>query len=120
MRTGCVEIVDNELEHMLKTRETMESDEEIRSRCIEAVNIVSDVSGYPAAQMNDFFYPLGRSCCMEKMLCVDGECNKDPCTFHKVVHLPSHEECVFERTCKGSGVAEYRKFWQPVVETHYY
>ena len=117
---GCVEIVDQFLKNRLKTREPLGSDEEIRSKCIEAINIISEVSGYQAVQMNDFFYPLGRSCCMEKILCVDGECNKDPCTFYKVVEMTSHEKCVFEGTCKGSGDAEYRRFWQPVVETHYY
>ncbi|MGD2142168.1 MAG: hypothetical protein PVH79_01655 [Candidatus Bathyarchaeota archaeon] len=120
LRMGCLEIVDRDLLNILKTREPLESDEEIRSKCVEAMNIISDVSGYQAVQMNDFFYPLGRSCCMEKMLCVDGECNKDPCSFDKVVELSFHEICIFEGTCKGSGDAEYRRFWQPVVETHYY
>jgi len=120
LRMGCVEIVDQDLRNKLKTREPLGSDEEIRSKCIEAIKIISDVSGYQAVQMNDFFYPLGRSCCMEKILCVDRECNKDPCTFYKVVEMTSHEKCVFEGTCKGSGDAEYRLFWQPVVETHYY
>ncbi|MGD2200642.1 MAG: hypothetical protein PVJ38_03285 [Candidatus Bathyarchaeota archaeon] len=120
LRMGCVEIVDQDLEDKLKTREPLGSDEGIRLRCIEAMNKISAVSGYQAAQLNDFFYPLGRSCCMEKMLCVDGECNKDPCTFNKVVELPVHERCVFEGTCKGGGDAGYRRYWQPVVETHYY
>ena len=120
MRMGCVKVVDQDLKNKLKTREPLESDEEIRSKCIEAINIISDASEYPTFQMNDFFYPLGRSCCMEKILCIDRKCNKDPCTFYKVIEMTSHETCMFEGTCKGSEDAEYRKYWQPVVETHYY
>lgn len=44
LRMGCVEIVDQDLKNKLKTREPLGSDEEIRSKCIEAINIISEAS----------------------------------------------------------------------------
>ncbi|MBU0530577.1 MAG: hypothetical protein KKC05_02785, partial [Nanoarchaeota archaeon] len=120
LRMGCVEILDADLKNKLLKRERIDSDEEIRSACVEALKIVSRVSGHDVTKMNDFFWPLGRSCCGEKTLCFDMRCSKSPCTFDLLVELASHEKCVFEGVCKGSLNQEYRSYWQPIVETHYY
>ncbi len=120
MRMGCVEILDENLKKKLINKETLKSDEEIRSASIKSMRLISKISGHPILKMNDFFYTLGRSCCKEKILCVDGECNKNPCTFNLAVDLDSHKKCVFEGVCKGSLDEEYCNLWQPIVETHYY
>lgn len=120
LRMGCVEIFDKELKEKLLNRKKIDSDEAIRNACVNAIRIISPISGYEIIKLNDFFWPLGRSCCMEKVLCIDKECNKNPCTFELTVDLPGHEDCVFNGLCKGSVNAEYRKYWQPIVETHYY
>ena len=120
LRTGCVEVLDQTLKQKLINKEKIKSDDEIRKASIEAIKIISAVSGYTVLEMNDFFWPLGRSCCKEKTLCTDKTCNKNPCTFNLVVDLPSHSECVFQGICKGSLYVEYRKYWEPTVETHYY
>lgn len=120
LRMGCVEINDPELKNKLFNKEPLESDEEIRSACIEALRIIGQTADYPADKMNDFFWPLGRSCCKELLLCVDKKCNKNPCTFFQVVELDNHEKCLFAEVCKASKDNEYRKFWQPIVQTHYY
>ncbi|MCK4808355.1 MAG: hypothetical protein KAS90_01910, partial [Candidatus Aenigmarchaeota archaeon] len=119
LRMGCVEITDLELKRKLWNREKLESDVAIRNACIQAIKIISNISGHNILKMNDFFWPL-RSCCEEKTLCFDKVCNKDPCTFNLVVDLPSHNTCVFEKVCKGSTNEEYRKYWQPIVSTHFY
>lgn len=120
LRMGCVEINDENLKKQLFNKEKLNSDEEIRSACIQAAKLIANFSGYPIINMNDFFWPLGRSCCKEKLLCVNGECNKKPCTFELAVELDDHKKCQFADVCKASIDPEYQKFWQPIIETHYY
>ncbi|OGI15702.1 hypothetical protein A3K63_04720 [Candidatus Micrarchaeota archaeon RBG_16_49_10] len=120
LRIGCVEITEKELKRKLANKVPMKSDEEIRNASVEAMKLMSRLSGHPILKMNDLFWSLGRSCCKEKVLCMDGKCNKDPCTLYLTVDLKSHDDCIFNGTCKGSKDAEYRKLWQPIVDTHYY
>jgi hypothetical protein len=120
MRLGCVEINDKRLYTDLINRNPAGSDKPVREACIEAIKIIADVSEHGIFKMNDFFWPLGRSCCNENPLCVSNTCEKTPCTFFTVVDLKSHESCIFEKICKGSTDEYYRKLWQPVVETNFY
>jgi len=120
LRTSCVEITDSSLQKKLKSKEKMESDEEIRRACIEAIKIISKTSGFKVTKLDDFFWSLGRSCCREKILCRKRECDKNPCTFETFISLTSHDKCIFKKVCKGSVDEEYRKYWQPIVETYYY
>lgn len=120
LRMGCVEVCDAALRKHLLRRKPVRSDKPVRNACISAMKLIAECSGHEIIHMNDFFWPLGRSCCKEKLLCVDGECDKEPCTFNVCVGLHRHETCAFSGICKASEDPEYRKFWQPVVETHYY
>jgi hypothetical protein len=120
LRMGCVEIINPEIRTKLIHHYLLETDEEIRSACIEAFKIISEISGHPVTKLNDFFWSLGRSCCNAKPLCQFHECEKNPCTFYQIVDLPEHSECSFISTCKGFTDESYRNLWQPVVETHYY
>lgn len=120
LRLGCIEILDPELKNNLIKRKPMNSDEPVRGACIEAFRVIAHESGHPVIKMNDFFWSLGRSCCNETMLCQDGVCEKNPCTFEQIVQLKSHQNCVFDPLCKGARNRSYRKLWQPMVETHYY
>ena len=120
LRMGCIEITDSYLHKKLADHEVMESDEEVRSACMDAFTIISEVSGHPVTKLNDFFWSLGRSCCNKEPLCQFHHCEKEPCTFFQIVDLPEHSECAFISTCKGSTNESYRNLWQPVVETHYY
>lgn len=120
LRLGCVEITDAYLREKLMNHELLESDEEIRSACIESFKIISEVSGHPVTKLNDFFWSLGRSCCNEEPLCRFHRCEKEPCTFFQIVDLPEHTDCAFSSVCKGFADAGYRSLWQPVVETNFY
>lgn len=120
LRMGCVEILDDKLKHKLINKEKIESDKDIRNACIVAVKTIAKSSGFPTYKMNDFFWPLGRSCCKELLLCQDHKCNKNPCTFKLAIDLKQHKNCVFDKVCKASANPEYQKLWQPQVETNYY
>jgi hypothetical protein len=120
LRMGCVDITNPELRVKLINHDLLESDEEIRSACMDAFKLISDVSEHPVTKLNDFFWSLGRSCCNAKPLCQFHQCEKNPCTFYQIVDLPTHSECAFTSTCKGYIDESYRSLWQPVVETHYY
>ncbi|MFP4469388.1 MAG: hypothetical protein ACLFPE_01815 [Bacteroidales bacterium] len=120
LRTGCVEITDEALRERLTNREPLQSDEPVRSACIEAFRIIAARSEHPVIKLNDFFWSLGRSCCNEDLLCQTGHCGKSPCTFEQIIELKSHHKCIFEVVCKGSFRESYRALWQPVVRTHYY
>ena len=120
LRMGCVEVIDEKLKNDLINRNPINSDNEIREACIEAMSIISQVSGYDVLKMNDLFWPLGRSCCNEITLCRTGKCEKSPCSLLAAIEFKKHDSCVFEDVCFAAFDDEYLKFWQPVVDTHFY
>lgn len=121
LRTGCVEISDDGLAKKLRNKIPVSDDSQIREVCIEAMRVIAHESGHSIAAMNDFFWPLGRSCCNEKPLCVVGVCEKSPCSLTQLITLDHpHPNCILEEACKGKSDIQYRSFWQPVVETHFY
>jgi len=120
LRMGCVEVVDKQLEMDLKKKRPLASDAVVREACIDAIRLIAEVSGHPITIMNDFFWPLGRSCCNETLLCRDHQCEKSPCSFFLMADLREHEHCIFEGLCKAASDDNFRDFWQPVVKTHYY
>ena len=119
LRMGCVE-TDKETRNKLINKGILNSDLEIREACIKSIKIIADTSGHDILSMNDFFWPLGRSCCNESPLCHSNKCSKNPCTFFDMVELSEHKNCIFEKACKGSSIENYRLIWEPMVETHYY
>ena len=119
LRMGCVE-TNEETRKKLINKDTFSSDSEIREACIESIKIIAETSGNDILSMNDYFWPLGRSCCNESPLCHSNSCSKNPCTFFSMVELSEHKNCIFEKACKGSQNENYRLIWEPMVETHYY
>ena len=120
LRMGCVEIQNKELKEKLISRNVLDSDIEIRQACIEAITFIAETSEHGILKMNDFFWPLGRSCCNETTLCNEGHCSKESCTFYTMIDIASHKNCSFEDSCKGSNDYDYMKLWEPFVETHFY
>lgn len=120
LRTGCVEVNDEELKAKLKQRQPISDDELIRKACIKAMEIIAEKSGLHLFKMNDVFYTLGRSCCNETTLCRTHTCEKTPCTLTRAVVLESHNQCIFEGACKGEKDDNYHQFWQPQIQTHFY
>lgn len=120
LRLGCIEIQDVDLRSAITQRQPLTTDQHIRKACIEAVKEMARYSGIEAWKMNDIFWSLGRSCCNESMLCIEGYCMKKPCTFQMIILTPDHEKCSFESVCNGFGKEETRLLWEPIVETHYY
>ncbi|MFU8843136.1 MAG: hypothetical protein ACNA7V_04940 [Bacteroidales bacterium] len=120
LRTGCVEVTDDTLRQKLIKSERMVSDEPVRSACIDAVKIIAQFSGHAIFAMNDFLWPLGRSCCSTTLLCQTGKCAKSPCTLSTVLGLENHDTCILEDVCKGRTVESYRSLFEPVMDTHFY
>ena len=120
LRLGCLNINDKELNTKLLNRALLATDEPIRGACIEALKIIAEKSGKSILVMNDYFWPLGRSCCNETTLCFDKFCLKSPCTLDQIVEIKDHSKCMFEEVCLGSKDDEYRNLWEPVLETHFY
>lgn len=120
MRLGCVKIEDEKLRQNLINREPQQTDEPVRGACIEAIKIIAEESGKDILTMNDFLWPLGRSCCNETTLCTDKTCCKQPCTLSEMIEVDNHDFCIFEDCCQGSFDEDSRSLWEPVLETHYY
>lgn len=120
MRTGCVEIQDQNLYNQLVNREELTDDSEIRNACIASMKIIAEESGLSVLKMNDVFYTMGRSCCNQNPICITPSCEKDPCTLSLAVDIPEKHHCIFENVCSGARDLKYRQLWQPIVETHYY
>ena len=119
LRMACVE-TDEETRDRLINKRVFNSDSGIREACIESIKIIAESSGHDILSMNDFFWPLGRSCCNESPLCHSGTCSKNPCTFFNMLELSEHKNCIFEKACKGAKNENYRRIWEPMVETHFY
>jgi hypothetical protein len=120
LRLGCVKVLDDGLRYKLQNKELINTDEPVRSACIEALRIISDKSGKDILAMNDIFWPLGRSCCNETTLCFDKSCMKSPCTLDETLEIDVHKKCIFEGICKGKEDEQYRKLWEPNLLTHFY
>lgn len=120
LRLGCVEILDQNLRTNILEQMVLDSDEPIRTYCIEAFKLIAKHSGHPITKMNDFFWSMGRSCCHITTLCHDRVCEKSPCTFDEIVELDDHSTCIFQSVCPGAKDENYRKLWQPIVKTHFY
>jgi hypothetical protein len=120
LRMGCVEVTDSKLRDDLLQRRPLPDDLPVRSKCIDAMLLISGTSGHPIEGTNDFFWSLGRSCCHTRPLCVWKSCEKKPCTFAVIVELDDHSACLFAEVCRAARQEDYRNLWQPMVETHYY
>ena len=119
-KRGCVEISDKALREKILAQSKLATDEPIRSFCVEAFQLIASISGHPITKINDFFWSIGRSCCHKTTLCMDQFCEKSPCTFAQIVEAGNHKHCIFQDVCKGAVDENYRKLWQPMIETHYY
>ncbi|MDD2526821.1 MAG: hypothetical protein PHW35_09100 [Lentimicrobiaceae bacterium] len=121
LRMGCVEVSDPELYELLIRRQLQDSDEPVRTACIDALALIAHISGHAVWIMNDFFWPLGRSCCHLNPICISGKCEKEPCTFNQMVTLQdNHPNCIFRKFCFGSREEQYRNLYEPIIQTHYY
>jgi len=119
LRTGCV-IPERQTAFDLRNRTPLNSDDEIRSKCIEAIKIIADNSCHSVLAMNDFFWPHGRSCCNEEPVCKSHKCEKIPCSLSELIELDTDHSCVFEGVCPGKENEDFRQLWQPIVKTHFY
>lgn len=120
LRTGCVEVNNQKLAVKLRNHQPVDKDTKVRLACIDAFRIIARESGKPIVELNDFFWSLGRSCCHKDLLCQTGHCEKNPCTFARMVNHDPHDNCSLAEVCLGNEQESYRQMWQPVVETHYY
>jgi hypothetical protein len=120
LRSGCVQIPDARLMEILQKRLFCHEEPEIRKACIQAMKMIADGAGLPVLRLNDVFYMLGRSCCLETPLCQSGKCSKTPCSLTLSIYLNDHSHCLIEKACLGAKNPEIRKLWHPVTETHYY
>ncbi len=120
LRMGCIRLKGGVVEKALSERKPMDSDREVRDACVEAMRIIALESGHGILKMNDFFWPLGRSCCHETTLCRDHACLKSPCTFGRMVALKEHKECLFQDVCRASSEEQFMNLWEPMADTHYY
>ncbi|MBM3434672.1 MAG: hypothetical protein FJY07_00475 [Bacteroidetes bacterium] len=120
LRNGCVEILDPGIKSRIENREDMPADNPVRESCIESIRLIAETSGHAILKMNDFFWPLGRSCCNITTLCTSKMCIKDPCSLFQIINIPSHDKCLLQHACKGSRDENYRVLWEPIVNTYYY
>ncbi len=120
LRTGCLEITDNELRNNLINQNEIDSDSEIRIASIEAIKILTKESDKSIFFVTDFLWALSRGCCRYKVLCKDKSCNKEPCTFYLIFDIKEHKSCFLEGACEGETSLEHRKIWEPRVKTCYY
>jgi hypothetical protein len=81
LRTGCVELLDPELERRLRARAWVDAPEEqaIRQASYAAISALVAESGQDVAAVDGFFFALGRRLCLEVEAPRCGECPLSAC-----------------------------------------
>lgn len=120
LRTGCIKILSQQLEHALKNRIQTQDEPQIRTKCIEAMKLIAQASGKDILRMNDVFYMIGRSCCLDNPLCISGKCDKNPCSLTRSLTLEKHDSCVLKPACAATTNPAYAEYWHPTTQTHFY
>lgn len=120
LRCGALDIHDRKIYNSLVQRLPVKTDKEIRNASLEALKFIANAAGLNILKMNDIFWPLGRSCCLDDPLCISGTCSKKPCTLSVTMQIPAQHSCILSGVCKGEKDEKYRYLWQPIVQTHYY
>ena len=98
LRTGCVEIVDDELAHRIERRGWVDEaeEDEIRGACFDAIQSLVELSGLTQAAVDGFFFSNARRVCVE-------------------VEAPRCDECAAAAAC-----ARRTHLFQPVIRTTAY
>ena len=98
LRTGCVEILDDDLRGRIERRAWIDEaeEEEIRASCFAAIQSLVDLSGLTQAAVDGFFFSNARKVCVEVE---DAQC----------------DECVAAHAC-----AQRTTLFQPVIRTTAY
>jgi sugar/nucleoside kinase (ribokinase family) len=98
LRTGCVEIVDDDLRRRVEGRTWVDEaeEDEIRSACFDAIESLVEISGLTQAAVDGFFFSNARRVCVE-------------------VDAPRCDECVAAPAC-----ARRIDLFQPVIRTTAY
>jgi hypothetical protein len=67
LRTGCVEIIDDDLRHRVERRAWVDEveEDEIRSSCFDAIQSLVELSGLTQAAVDGFFFSNARKICVE-------------------------------------------------------
>lgn len=120
LRTGCIKIVSQQLEYALKNRIQTQYEPQIRTECIEAMRLIAQKAGKDILRMNDVFYMIGRSCCLDNPLCISGKCDKNPCSLTRSLTLDNHDSCVLKTACTAATNPAYAEYWHPITQTHFY
>jgi sugar/nucleoside kinase (ribokinase family) len=98
LRTGCVEILDDDLRRRVEGRGWVDEaeEEEIRAACFDAIESLVERSGLTQAAVDGFFFTNARKVCVE-------------------VEDPRCDECAAEHAC-----AQRTALFQPVIRTTAY
>ncbi len=98
LRTGCVEILDDDLRRRVERRGWVDEaeEEEIRAACYDAIQSLVEESGLTQAAVDGFFFSNARKVCVE-------------------VEDPRCGECVAAEAC-----AQRTALFQPVIRTTAY
>lgn len=120
LRMGCIEILNTDLHYSLTHKTPQNNDFTVREACIEASKIIARHAKISVLTLNDYFWPLGRSCCNTMPRCINTRCEKEPCSLTQIIETGPHTECLFQSICPGSTNHHYRNLWEPMITTHYY
>jgi sugar/nucleoside kinase (ribokinase family) len=98
LRTGCVEIVDDDLRRRVERRTWVDEaeEEEIRRACFDAIQSLVELSGLTQAAVDGFFFSNARKVCVEE-------------------EAPRCDECVAAPVC-----VQRTDLFQPVIRTTAY
>ncbi len=98
LRTGCVEILDDDLRHRIERRAWVDEaeEDEIRRACFDAIQSLVEQSGLTQAAVDGFFFSNARRVCVE-------------------VEPPRCDDCVASPAC-----ARRTDLFQPVIRTTAY
>jgi len=122
LRTGIIEIMDEDLKHRLtnKIPSEAEDDFQIREAAKNALKTIEETSNFDAFDLDDIFWNIGRSHCHYSHEPMCDTCPGIQCTFESLLNYKCRGECLLKGVCKGSLSEAYRKLQEPSLDTTYY
>jgi len=125
LRSGIVQVEDEELADKLRHRRTVtiEEDFEVRQIVKEAYLSIILHSGHGAFQLDNMIWNLGRSYCFSDRdpICKDRSFQNDRlCSFVRVTDYKEKRRCPLEGVCLGRVDDRFREFAETNIDTEYY
>jgi len=124
LRSGMIDIQNEGLRQRLRLRRFISKREvfAIREACMQAYQVISDLSNISVFDIDTLFWQIGRNCChpSHEPYCEERACKIGHCTLIEAVEYACGDRCILDKACTASYNFDYVRFFEPKEITYYY